>query len=121
MGQITLHDERYCDCVKYKPKIKQFGVRYNGVNFRCKTCGRFVDPKKWRGGIVKFTNRFRFVKTNECPCCGRRMGKHRRAKKKLVDSIEHQINHPELHLISSKAIKNKKKLLESGILLPTVN
>lgn len=121
MGQITIHDERYCICVKYKPKLTRYCIRFNGKNFKCKPCGRFVDPKKWNGGIVKFTNRWRFVKQNECPCCGARMANHRRAKKKLIDSLQHQIQHPELHLVTHGSLKPKQRLLESGILIPTVS
>lgn len=120
MGQITIHDEAYCECVKYKPKLTQYGIKFNGVNFRCKRCGRYVDPKKWKGGIVKLTNRVRFVKANECPCCGWKMGRHRRAKKKLVDSIKHQQEFPEQHLITPRALKKKVRLLESGVLFPSV-
>ena len=120
MAHSTIHDERYCACVKYKPKLTQYGVKYNGVNLKCKECGRFIDPKKWKGGIVKFTNRVRYVKAHECPCCGRRLAKHRKAKKRLVDSILHQQMFPEQHLIKVSALKKKVKLLESGILIPTV-
>ena len=122
MSQHTIHAKEYCKCVKYKPKMRQYGIRLNGTNFRCKPCGRYVDPKKWKGGVVKFTNRVRYVKPNECPCCGWKMGRHRRAKKKLVDSVQHQLDHPEQHLPEARrALMVKKKLIDSGILMPTVS
>jgi len=92
MAENTIHDKKYCLCVKYKPKkMKLFGVRLNGHLFRCRKCWRYVDPKKWKGGYVVFTNRSRLVKQNECPCCGRKMSKHRKAKKKLVNSNDNTI------------------------------
>ena len=121
MGQQERHDSATCVCVKYKPKLVQYGIRLNGINFYCKGCARYVDPKKWKGGMVHFSNRSRMAKYNECPCCGRKMARHRRAKKKLIDSIQHQIEHPEMHLAEArKALKGKKKLIDSGLLIPTV-
>lgn len=97
MAQEEKHDARYCACLKYKPKrFRSHGERLKGILFRCRTCWRYVDPKKWKGGVVVFTNRSRLVKYNECPCCGKKMSMHRRAKKKLVNSMEQPIKYPEL-------------------------
>lgn len=121
MGQSERHDELDCECIKYAPDLKMWDLRLNGINYLCRRCNRYVDPKKWYGGIVHFTNRSRIVSFYECPCCGQRMAKHRIAKKKLVDSLEDQTNHPEhYNPITRKMLKKKKKLIDNNILIPRI-
>lgn len=121
MGQSERHDERECDCVKYAPEMKIWEIRLDGINYLCRKCRRYIDPAKWHGGVLKFTNRSRLVKPNECPCCGRKLSTHRRAKAKLESSVRHQMEHPELH--DPRALKTLEKkiyLIENDILVPRV-
>lgn len=121
MGQTERHDERECVCVLYTPKLEMWEIRSNGVNFLCRNCNRYVDPAKWHGGVVKFQKRFRVITAIECPCCGQRMSKRRRAKKKLEDSVKHQFEHPELHNPRALRILMKKMyLIDNDILIPRV-
>jgi hypothetical protein len=121
MGFSDRHDVRDCECVKYSPYLDAWAIRLDGKNLLCRRCNRYVDPDKWKGGIIHFTNRSRYAKPNECPCCGYKMSKHRIAKKKLVDSIEHQEKFPELHdSRARKKLKKKRMLLDSGLISPTV-
>ncbi len=122
MGQLDRHDERDCECVKYAPTYKVWDIRLNGVNFICRRCGRYVDPKKWKGGIIKFQTRSRYASQIECPCCGYRMSRHRRDKNALVQSIKHQQKYPEKHdKRSLKRLKKKVKIIESEILAPRIH
>jgi len=128
MGFSERHDENDCDCVDYEPKIKIWEVRLNGINLLCRNCNRYVDPAKWKGGFIEKKNYSRgygtimvWVSEKKCPCCGRRLSNKRRNKKKLEDSINHQIEFPELHdPRAKKTLKKKIKLLESNILSPRV-
>ena len=121
MGQTDRHDERDCECVKYSPSMEMWDLRLNGINYLCRGCNRYVDPKKWKGGIVHFSSRSRIVTSIYCPCCGRRMSKHRYAKKKLLDSLQKQVDHPELYRSNTrKTLQKKIKLIEGNFLYPTV-
>jgi len=128
MGFADRHEENDCDCVKYQPEFKMWEVRLNGINLLCRKCNRYVDPAKWKGGLIEKKNYSRgygtimvwFSKIH-CPCCGRKMSNKRRNKKKLEDSIKHQVKYPELHdARARKTLKKKVKLLESNILAPRV-
>jgi len=117
MVRSSRHKGIDCECIKYAPKLRIFDIRSNGINLHCRNCNRYVDPKKWKGGVVIFTNRSRIVPANECPCCGQRMSMHRRAKKKLENSLRHQLEHPELYTRGSqKKLKQKIALVESNFL-----
>ena len=128
MGFSDRHDENDCDCVDYAPKIKLWGVRLNGINLLCRKCNRYVDPAKWKGGLVEKKNHAKgygtimvMVSQINCPCCGRKMTSKRKNKKKLEDSVMDQIKHPELHdSRARKSLKKKVKLLDSNILAPRV-
>lgn len=121
MGQTERHDKRDCECLKYSPHLKVWDIRLNGINYLCRKCNRYVDPKKWKGGVVHFSSRSRTVTGNYCPCCGQRMSKHRYAKKKLLDSVTNQVNHPELYSPKTrKTLKKKVYLIDNDILIPRV-
>jgi hypothetical protein len=128
MGFSDRHEENDCDCVKYQPEFKIWEVRLNGINLLCRKCNRYVDPTKWKGGLVEKKNYSRgygtimvMISQIFCPCCGRKMTIKRKNKKKLEDSIRHQIKYPELHdSRARKSLKKKVKLLESNVLAPRV-
>jgi len=121
LGKAQRHDGNDCECVKYLPDFKLWEIRLNGTNFLCRRCNRYVDPAKWKGGILKFQTQSRYAKPNHCPCCGWRMSRHRYSKQKLIDSIDHQVKHPELHnLRARRTLKKKVKIIESNILTPRV-
>src|SRR3989304_8795468 len=118
MAQLTRHEGDVCECIKYAPELKAYQIRSNGINLHCRRCNRYVDPAKWKGGIVHFTNRSRLVPANGCPCCGQRMAIRRKAKKKLEDSLKHQLENPELHnSTAQKRLKFKIALIESNFLI----
>ena len=52
MGFTDRHDEKDCECVKYKPFIRSGEIRLNGINLLCRKCNRYVDPAKRKGGIL---------------------------------------------------------------------
>ncbi len=104
------HD--YCSCKKYRPDFTLTGIRYTGSVFRCRRCVAYVDGTKWLGGIVHFGCRSRFVRYYECPCCGYRMTKNRRAKYKIVKSIERQLNNPNLQPAVAKQLPIKIKIVK---------
>jgi len=113
LGKAEIHDERDCECLKYVPDFKVWDIRLNGINLLCRKCNRYIDPKKWKGGIIKFQKRSRYAKAYQCPCCGQRLSSHRYSKKKLEDSVNHQIKYPELHdPRAQKALKKKKKVVD---------
>jgi len=121
MGQSIRHDERDCECVQYAPTFKVYEIRANGINYRCRKCNRYVDPAKWFGGVVKFQLRTRLVPANYCPCCGQRMALKRKAKKKLEDSVKHQIAHPEQHdPRATQALIKKSLIIYNDVLTPRV-
>lgn len=106
-----------CGCEKYKPTYNIFAIKMDGTNYYCRTCGKHVSKKKWKGGLVHFGNRSRILRPNDCPCCGYRMSDHRRAKAKLEKSIEHQMDHPELHvLITKRSLPKKVAILYENII-----
>ncbi len=117
---FTQHDKRDCQCIAYKPDFGVFDLRLTGKNFFCSGCHRYVSSK-WKGGLVHFGFRTRYVKYFYCPCCGTRMRRKRRAKNRIVTSIQDQIKHPEKYstYVISK-LKKKQKLLENNTLIPTV-
>ena len=111
-----------CLCHKYGPDLEPFQIRMNGDNFYCMRCNGLVSKKKWKGGIVKFGNRIVYKKYYECPCCGYRMRAKRRNKKKQIDSIEHQLLHPEEHLPKAQTVLPKKiALMQKNILLARIS
>lgn len=121
MGQSDRHDARDCECIKYAPDFKVYEIRSNGINYRCRKCHRYVDPAKWKGGIVKFQLRSRKVPQNCCPCCGQRMSIKRKAKKRLEESVKHQVAHPELHDPNgTQALIKKSLLIYNNVLTPRV-
>ena len=115
------HDKRDCECVEYKPDFTVCDLRLTGDNYYCSGCHRYVSSEKWKGGLVHLGRRTRFVKYFYCPCCGFRMRRKRRAKHRIVRSIEDQAKHPEKYkpYVISKLDK-KIKLLQNNILIPTV-
>jgi len=118
---FTQHDKRDCGCIQYKPNFTVCDLRLTGENYYCSYCHRYVSSEKWKGGITHFGIRTRFVKFFECPCCGYRMRRKRRAKNRIVTSIKDQTDHPEKYtrFVLSK-LEYKKKLLEKNLLIPTV-
>lgn len=116
------HDKRDCECIEYKPDFQTCDLRMTGKNYFCSSCHRYVASDKWKGGLVHFGSRTRFVKSFYCPCCGTRMRNRRRAKQRIVTSIKDQTNHPEKYTpyVISK-LEKKIKLLESNVLIPTVS
>jgi len=119
---MTSNQHLNCTCDDYYPSdLKVWEIRMNGDNFFCIRCCKLVSSKKWKGGIVKFGNRQLFKPFYCCPCCGTRMRSGRRNKKQLVESIEHQVAHPELHdLRALKTLPSKVKLLEENVLVPRI-
>jgi len=115
------HDARDCSCVEYKPDFGVCELRMTGDNFYCSSCHRYVSSVKWKGGLVHFGCKSRYVKHFYCPCCGTRMRTRRRAKNRIVASIEDQTKFPEKYtsFVISK-LEKKVKLLESNVLIPTV-
>ena len=118
MGIVSKHNN--CECEKYKPDFKDTGLRFNGVNvFRCRKCCSFVDGTKWLGGLVFFSNRTRFVRFFECPCCGYRMTSHRRAKSRTIKSVQKQLSDPKILQPHVKLqLENKVKILQKMHLPP---
>jgi len=117
LGIASGHEN--CLCEQYQPDFKDTGIRYTGTVFRCKKCCRFVDGKKWKGGVTHFGNRTRILKSFQCPCCGTSMTSHRRAKLKMVKSMEKQLKNPELlqpHV--KKQLIKKTKILKNFHLYP---
>jgi len=113
------HDN--CACSNYTPDLKTWEIRMNGDNFFCIKCNMLVSKKKWKGGIVKFGNRVLYKEFYYCPCCGYRMRQKRRNKKQQIESIEHQMAHPELHDKKAlKALPSKVKLLENNVLIARI-
>ncbi len=115
------HDVRDCECIHYRPDFSTFDLRLTGKNFFCSKCDRYVSIVKWRGGIVHFNNRTRYIPYFRCPCCGYRMRRGRRGKARILKSIKNQTEHPEKyskHVLSKLEIK--KKLLRENKLIPTV-
>ncbi len=122
MGFAERHNEEDCECVKYKPFIRIGEIRLNGINLLCRKCNRYVDPAKWKGGILKFQKVSRYASANQCPCCGRRLSINRRNKKALENSVMDQVMNPKLHdPRTRKTLKKKVKLLESNVLAPRVS
>lgn len=115
------HDKRDCECIHYRPDFSIFDLRLTEGNYFCAKCDRYVSSKKWKGGLIHFNNRTRYVPYFQCPCCGVRMRRNRRGKNRLLKSIQHQIDHPEEYsaFVLSKLAK-KQKLLKNNILIPTV-
>lgn len=119
---VNRHDKKDCGCTQYKPDYAIFDIRLDGTNFYCRQCGRLVSKLKWKGGLIHFGNRSRILKPNECPCCGYRMSDKRRGKAKLEKSIEHQINHPELHpTITKRSLPKKISILYENIIRKRVS
>jgi len=106
---LSKHD--FCGCEKYKPNFASTGIRYTGSVFRCRRCVHYVDGTKWLGGIIKYGNRSRVVRYYECPCCGYRMTNHRRAKYKIIKSIERQMNNPNIQPAVRKLLPIKIKIV----------
>jgi len=107
--------------MQYKSDFTVYELRLTGKSYYCAFCCRYVSSTKWKGGLVHFGSRTRYVHHYECPCCGIRMRSKRRGKSKLVRSIESQTNHPEKYsrVVLAK-LKTKQKLLDSNVLFPTV-
>jgi hypothetical protein len=118
---FSQHDVRDCRCVQFKPDFTVGDLKLTGENYFCSSCHRYVSSIKWKGGLVHFGKRTRFVKYFFCPCCGYRMRRKTRAKKKIISSIEDQVKHPENYTpyVRSK-LEKKVKLLETNFLIPTV-
>jgi len=115
---MTTSRHENCACEKYSPDLKTWEIRMNGENFFCIRCVSLVSKKKWKGGIVKFNNRQKYKEYYECPCCGYRMRQAVRNKKKQIESILHQMEHPELHFPSAlKTLPSKVKLMENNVLV----
>ena len=119
---FTQHDKRDCECIDYKPDFSVCELRMTGENYYCSLCHRYVSSEKWKGGLVHLGSRTRFAKYFQCPCCGVRMRCRRRAKQRIVTSIEDQAKHPEKYttFVISK-LEKKIKLLENNLLIPTVS
>lgn len=119
--QRHLDIHRNCICNDYKPDFITGDLRLTGENFYCAKCDHYVSSKKWKGGIVLFGIRSRFVKFYFCPCCGIRMRYKIRAKARTRASIKDQEEHPEKYsrYIISK-LKEKQKLLKNNFLNSTV-
>jgi hypothetical protein len=119
---MTSNRHENCACAEYYPSdLKVWEIRMNGKNFFCIRCNMLVSSEKWKGGIVKFGNRQKYKEYYECPCCGYRMRKSRRNKKQQVESIQHQVAHPELHYPQAlKVLPSKIKLLEENVLVPRI-
>lgn len=116
------HDARDCRCVPYEPDIRAFEIRLDGTNYQCRSCYRFVDPNKWKGGWMNFGNKSKYVRPTHCPCCGIKMSKRRRAKKRLEESILDQIANPNRYQkFAMSKLPRKIELLESNVLIPRVN
>jgi len=115
------HDERDCECIHYRPDFSVFELKLTEGNYYCAKCDRYVTIEKWKGGIIHFSNRTRFVAYFRCPCCGERMRRGRRGKNRLLKSIKNQTDHPEEYsaFVLSK-LKSKQKLLRENKLIPTV-
>lgn len=118
---MTSNQHKDCGCIEYKSDYTIYELRLTGEDYYCSVCCRYVSSKKWKGGLVHFGNRTRFVQYFQCPCCGYKMRSKRRNKSKLFRSIESQTNHPEKYspFVLSK-LKTKQSILNGNFLVPTV-
>jgi len=96
-----------------------YTIRMNGENYYCSSCGRYVSPKKWKGGFVEMKRymgtEMRYKKPWQCPCCGQKMRFRRRAKNPLRRSILDQIdNIDNLPPRIVKQLPAKMKLIETN-------
>jgi hypothetical protein len=117
-----------CDCEKYTPDFIQFQVRLDGTNYRCRGCSRYVSSLKWKGGLIERKNYSKgkgtimvYIGKNFCPCCGQKMSLHRVAKKKLIDSVQKQIDRHWDNPLNTEILPSKIKFLKEKLAVPFVH
>ncbi len=125
---MPFYKHEICTCSKYKPDFTIYQVKLDGKNYRCRACARFVSPLKWKGGFIERKNHIRkkgtimvFVDKSRCPCCGDKMSMNRKAKKRLIQSVERQIKSTTNDDYNLKILPQKIKFIEEKLATPIVH
>lgn len=125
---MPFNKHEICTCIKYEPDFDKFQVKLDGTNYRCRACARFVSSLKWKGGFIEKKNHVKhsgtimgYVDKSYCPCCGDKMSMNRKAKLRLVRSVQRQIQSTIVNKLNDKVLPEKIKFIEKKLATPIVH